>query len=313
MYLAAGIGQHCQTVKFFLCVILGCLKGFMRVPKRLDICFKQLRVVWCLHSYDNTRMESKVNYTWVGLFVVILGLSLIVIAFWLSAGFSEKHYKTYRAYMNESVTGLSENAPVKYNGVDVGIVRKISLNPANPSQVRLTLDIEQKIPISVETTATLMSQGLTGISFVNLTGGSPGSPPLEVKEGQRYPVIKTAPSLLLRLDTIVRELSESLTGISQDIRSLLNEENRKEFKQILKNLEVLSDGLSKEMAPAIVDIQEMSKKLGRASSDTSMTMQESRLSIKKLTDHLNDVMNELQANPSVILRGKQPLPPGPGE
>lgn len=258
-------------------------------------------------------MESKVNYTWVGLFVVILGLSLILIAFWLSSGFTEKQYNTYRAYMNESVTGLSENASVKYNGVDVGVVRKIVLNPANPSQVRLTLDIEEKIPISEDTTATLMSQGLTGISFVNLRGGSPKSPKLVAKKGQRYPVIKTSPSLLLRLDKIVQDLSESLTGISEDIRSILDEENRKEFKLLLKNLTVVSDNLSKQMGPAIIDIQDMSKKLGRASSDTSMTMQESRVSIKKLTEDLNDFMNELKANPSMIVRGRQAPPPGPGE
>lgn len=258
-------------------------------------------------------MESKVNYTWVGLFVVVLGLSLIVIAFWLSSGFTEKHYKTYRAYMNESVTGLSENASVKYNGVDVGVVRKVSLNPSNPSQVRLTLDIEEKIPISEDTTATLMSQGLTGISFVNLTGGSPKSPPLTAKPGQRYPVIKTVPSLLLRLDKIVRDLSDSFSGISKDIRSVLDEENRKEFKSLLKNLTTVSNTLAKQAAPAMVDIQDMSKKLSRASSETSMTMQESRLAIKKLTDHLNDVMNELQANPSMIIRGRQSPTPGPGE
>ena len=50
-------------------------------------------------------------------------------------------YDRYEAYMRESVAGLSVNSTVKYRGVDVGRVKAIDLNPNNPEEVLLTMDI----------------------------------------------------------------------------------------------------------------------------------------------------------------------------
>jgi phospholipid/cholesterol/gamma-HCH transport system substrate-binding protein len=58
-------------------------------------------------------MESNVNYTLVGAFIIGLTIAMIVIALWLSVGLTGKQYNFYLAYMNESVSGLSANAPVK--------------------------------------------------------------------------------------------------------------------------------------------------------------------------------------------------------
>src|SRR6056297_868388 len=101
-------------------------------------------------------METKVNYTIVGIFVTVLLAVIILIGLWLSSGLKTKAYKIYQTYMNESVSGLSENAPVKYNGVNVGMVESIELNLQNPSQVILTLEIKPNVPITQTTTAHLM-------------------------------------------------------------------------------------------------------------------------------------------------------------
>ena len=81
-------------------------------------------------------MESKVNYTAVGLFVVILSAALIGLGLWIGADISPKDYRRYDAFFNESVSGLNANAPVKYRGVTVGRVSHIQLSPDNP-QLRL--------------------------------------------------------------------------------------------------------------------------------------------------------------------------------
>ncbi len=124
-------------------------------------------------------MEDKVNYTVVGAFVLALGAALITGVLWLSAGFSaRKHLLPYQSIVSESVAGLNLDAPVKYLGVDVGKVSAIRIDPGNPRQVVLRFLIEQGTPIKKDTEAVLKTQGLTGIAYVELNGGSVGSPPL---------------------------------------------------------------------------------------------------------------------------------------
>ena len=83
-------------------------------------------------------IETKVSYSIVGAFVITLGALLVAGVLWLSSGGAwQKKYDLYRAIEDESVAGLNLNAPVKYNGVDVGKVRAIELDHANPNRVDL--------------------------------------------------------------------------------------------------------------------------------------------------------------------------------
>ncbi len=198
-------------------------------------------------------MEPKVNYLLVGIFVLVLGVVLLTVVVWLGKGDYTGAYERYHAFMQESVAGLSVNSPVKYRGVEVGSVADIRLNPDNPEEVRLTLDIVRGTPIKEDTIAVLHVQGLTGFAIIDLTGGTRDSPPLTAKLGQEYPVIQTAPSLLARLDSAVsrlldtRTLSSALVSVdalAQDARAVIDEENRAALRQILKDLSALSRTLA---------------------------------------------------------------------
>ena len=110
-------------------------------------------------------METKVNYAFVGAFVLVLGAALVAGVLWLATGgMMQKKYAPYLAVENESVAGLNLNAPVKYNGVDVGKVEVIRLDPHNPERVILLFAIERGTPIKTDTVAILKTQGLTGIT-----------------------------------------------------------------------------------------------------------------------------------------------------
>jgi len=186
-------------------------------------------------------MESKVNFAVVGAFVLIFCTLLIGAVLWLSSEKSYgKTYDTYLVYMNESVSGLTVDAPVRYRGVDVGSVRSIQLAPGNVEQVLLTLQIEHGTPVKEDTKAVLRVQGLTGIAHVELSGGSRDSPPLKRAHGEKYPVIGTGPSLMVRLDTAFTTLLANLNRSSERINALLDDENRVVLRQTLDNLERLS-------------------------------------------------------------------------
>lgn len=194
-------------------------------------------------------MDEKVNFAVVGVFVLALGAALIAGVLWLSSGGAYRRaYDTYHTYIGESVSGLSRDAPVRYRGVEVGRVRKMALAPTQAEQVQLTLDIEHGTPVKQDTVAVLRVQGLTGIAYVELSGGSPDSPELVAHPGEEYAVIRSRPSLMVRLDSAVTTLLTNLNRISHSLGALLDAENRLQIKQTLGDVRVLSRTLAARSA-----------------------------------------------------------------
>ena len=297
-------------------------------------------------------MEEKVNYAAIGAFVLVLGAALIGFTLWLSSGKSyTTTYDTYLTYMNDSVAGLNPNSPVRYRGVEVGRVRKITLAPGNVEQVQLTLDIVRGTPVKLDTVAVLQTQGLTGLAYVELTGGSRNSPQLHKQAGADYPVIKSGLSLMTRLDTAVSSVLANLNKTSENINALLDASNRRAIKQSLADLEKLSHTLAKrsslidaglvnaahtmkntaqitgelaQLAPRVRSSAEafdrLAGQLGQAGTDTSQftgktlpQVQQLVMQLRDLTASLQRVSNEIEQNPSVLLYGRQTAKRGPGE
>ena len=182
-------------------------------------------------------METKINYPLVGAFVLALGALLVAGVLWLASGGSwQKKYDFFLAVMDESVAGLNLNAPVKYNGVDVGKVDRIELDSVNPQRVNLLFAIERGTPIKQDTIAVLKTQGLTGIAYVELSGGAAGSPPLTATPGNPYPVIQTKPSLSARLENVLTSVLAKLDSTSSNINAILSDENRAAFTSVLADM-----------------------------------------------------------------------------
>lgn len=177
------------------------------------------------------------NFAIVGAFVLVLGAALVAGVLWLASGGAfQKKFDLYLAFEDESVAGLNLNAPVKYNGVDVGNVQEIHLDPDNPERVILLFAIERGTPIKEDTVAVLKTQGLTGIAYVELSGGARDAPPLRVTAGNKYPVIRTKPSLSARLENVLTTVLAKLDSTSSSINAILSEENRAAFKSALADI-----------------------------------------------------------------------------
>jgi phospholipid/cholesterol/gamma-HCH transport system substrate-binding protein len=178
-----------------------------------------------------------VSYSIVGAFVIVLGAALVAGVLWLASGGAwQKKVDLYRAIEDESVAGLNLNAPVKYNGVDVGKVRAIELDHANPNRVNLLFAIERGTPIREDTIAVLKTQGLTGIAYVELSGGAADSPPLLATPGNEYPLIRTKPSLSARLENILTSVLTKLDGTSNAINAILSAENQAAFRSAMADI-----------------------------------------------------------------------------
>ena len=185
------------------------------------------------------------SYSIVGAFVLVLGAVLIAGVLWLASGGAwQKKYELYLAVEDESVAGLNLNAPVKYNGVDVGKVRKIELDTVNPNRVNLLFAIEQGTPVKEDTIAVLKTQGLTGIAYVELSGGAATSPPLIASAGNVYPLIRTKPSLGARLENVLTNVLTKLDSTSNNINAILSVENQTAFKSALADIATVARTLA---------------------------------------------------------------------
>lgn len=185
-------------------------------------------------------MESRYNYTFTGLFVVIFAMGLVAFAFWLGKyGQDERDYRRFHVYITESVSGLSPEAAVKYNGVDVGKVESIRINPRNNEQVELVLKIKKETPIKTDSYAVLKFYGITGLAFIEIVGGSKDAPML-IENGQRAFVIPTRPSLITRLDESLSNVASRLSLTLERADRILSDRNIDNLTQSLEHLRSLS-------------------------------------------------------------------------
>jgi len=139
-------------------------------------------------------METRANYVAVGAFVLVVLAGIMVSVLWLARAQFATEYQYFETHLAGSVSGLGDGAPVRLNGIQVGRVARIELDPEDPKLVTLVLQVSKAIEIHADAVASLESQGLTGVSYVEISGGTLSSPPLTAAAGQRYPVIASRPS-----------------------------------------------------------------------------------------------------------------------
>lgn len=224
-------------------------------------------------------METKVNLGLVGAFVLTLGAALIGVVLWLaSGGMWQQQYDLYLAVEEESVAGLNLNAPVKYNGVEIGRVRSITLDPQDPQRVNLLLAIVQGAPITQDTVAVLKAQGLTGIAYVELSGGARNAPALQVLAGAQYPEIATKSSLSTRLENVLTRVLSKLDDTSGNLNAFLSADNQRAFSSALADIASISRTLAAR-GPVI----------DRALVDASSTLRNTASSSTQLTPALQAV------------------------
>lgn len=272
-------------------------------------------------------MEPDVHYTLVGAFVIVLTAFIVLGIIWLSSGFKFEKYNSYLVYMQESVSGLSVDSSVEYNGVDVGTVKSIALNRRNPALVEVIVSIKSTTPITRGTVATLTTRGLTGVVYIALKEKTkdPRSP--LTPHGAKYPVIQTAPSIFVRLDAALTQINNSFERISASIQSVLDQENLNAIKATLANLKTVTGTLavnSKQLDSILANtsrasqqfeplLQSSKRALGMLEIQTLPATYRVLTNLDEVSRTLLAVSGEIKDNPSILIRGTSTPPLGPGE
>src|SRR5882724_9241806 len=119
-------------------------------------------------------METDRHYFFEGLFIIVLSVGAALAFVWLS-GSEHRDDVLYRIHFAESVSGLSVGDPVKFRGVDVGTVKAMALDTADPRKVQVDVGLRKEAPVRTDTKASLKLKGITGVVFIELNGGAPNA------------------------------------------------------------------------------------------------------------------------------------------
>lgn len=227
-------------------------------------------------------MEPRANYVAVGAFVLIVLAGIFVAGLWLARVQFQTAYKYYETDVPGPVTGLGVGALVRLNGIEVGRVTRIEQDPRNPELVRVILEVRNSVEVRADSVASLESLGLTGVEYVEISGGTINSPQLVAASGQEYPIIASRESSLQRVFNNAPELLARLLVITDRISSLLDEKNRQAITDTLANVrdttadfknhtrdidQLIADGgkTMHNLAAASTSLEDMASKLDRTS------------------------------------------------
>ena len=181
-------------------------------------------------------MEKRLSYTIVGSFVIGLFICLIAFMFWLGKyGNKTTQFDYYHTYFQESVSGLNIASLVKLRGVEVGRVKKISINKANSEEVEVLLEINKGTPVKVDSYTSLDSQGITGLKYIELKGGSKDAKQ-KVTSKQNIATIISKKSMLTSLFESGESITTKIDDILIRVSTMLSDENLANISNVVDNL-----------------------------------------------------------------------------
>ncbi len=244
-------------------------------------------------------MNNKVNYTLVG-FVVVIGIILMLgFTYWLMQPASEQEVKKYNIHFDESVLGLNIDAPVKYRGISVGKVTSLKINPKNMEQVEVLVTILKTTPIKEDTVAKLTAQGITGLSYINLSMGSRDKKDLGTKGDEKYPVIQTVPSFFENFEQSLGTVSSKLSTTLTQTEKLLNDDNQRQISLVLTRtasiLEKIDRTLNEEtindMQASVKNLNSLTKKVDDLTPDIEKFIEKSVSWENNIAESFGSIMN----------------------
>ena len=191
-------------------------------------------------------MYERTNYLAVGVFILLGTVVLLIVGFWVAEVGQTVPTTRYTIIFERHVNGLSEGGPVRYMGVDVGLVTTIQLSRAEDTAIEAEIEVASSTPVDSGTYASLAYQGITGVAFINLAADPGEHEQLTVPAGQAYPIIRTRDVGIAALLNSGSDVMARVNSILDAAGLLLGEENRSSATQILQNLEQVTATLAEE-------------------------------------------------------------------
>lgn len=261
-------------------------------------------------------METRANYVLIGAFTLAVLAGAFGFVYWFHhvGGVGVRHY--YRVVFEGAIGGLRVGAPVSFNGIRVGEVSDLFLDPNDPKQSLATISVDSRTPMRADTQVSLEFQGLTGIASLSLRGGSPSATMVPMKDGE-------LPTLIARSNAsqdLMQAAREALAHVDKIVT-----DNEASLKSSLKNIEIFTEALAKNSEKIDRILAGADNLLG--GPDGKGDLPEAVRSIKQTSDNLDkrldllirdgrsmlstvsQTFKNLDANPSRLLFGGRAATP----
>ena len=212
-------------------------------------------------------METRANYATIGLFTLAVLVACFAFVYWLARYDESGVRKPMRVLIPGSVTGLATGSQVLFNGIRIGDVTTLRINPDNPNQVEAMVSVDPNQPIKSDTKASVGVQGITGIASIEFRGGTASLP--SIFDDQEIPtliaqgsglndIIESAQDLLKKVNGTVDRVNSVLDTAEPSVTATLS--NVQKFTGALADN---SDGVNDFLA----NVSDLSKKIGSLSGN----------------------------------------------
>ena len=181
-------------------------------------------------------METRANYVLIGAFALAGFLGILAFFLWFANIQLDRQFAYYDVDF-QSVSGLSDASDVRFSGLPVGQVVDVRLSPKNDGRVRVRVEISADTPIRTDSLATIEAQGVTGVSYVGISAGTPEAPLLVTASADDVPMIEAGQSVLQSLSQDAPEILAETLAVVRQIRELIGGENQERVESILVNVE----------------------------------------------------------------------------
>jgi phospholipid/cholesterol/gamma-HCH transport system substrate-binding protein len=230
-------------------------------------------------------MENKAHAMAAGLFVALLSALVLGLASWLTRDTGVRD--SYEISTRETVTGLQEQAPVRFRGVDVGKVKRIGFDPVAVGNVLVRMEVDRGTPITRDTFATLSYQGVTGLAFIQLADEGRQATRL-VPDEKNPPRIPLRPGLIARLEEKGEVILERVQEVTERVNTLLSDPNQQRIAAALDNIAKAAEGtngLTKRLEDTLT------QRLDPALAQATTTMR----GVQKTVDQFGATANQVGA------------------
>ena len=243
-------------------------------------------------------MESSAKYALVGLFVFVAAILFVIALFWLAEVGGSRNTTYYAVYFrNHSLDGLQVDSAVTMKGIKVGTVASYHISPQSVEEVKVTLRLENDIPVKQDTEAVLKRNLLTGLAFIDLVGSSDQSPlRTEVPAGESYPIIPEGSSQLEKIADSIPSVLTEVNGMVSRASAVFSEDNIASLQRSLQNIETVTSVFAErkgEIEAILVQLERTTADISAASKSLNSFAAESNKSLDRIGAEASSVLTSL--------------------
>lgn len=238
-------------------------------------------------------METRANHILIGIFTLTVMTLLVGFALWAAKFASDSSWTEYDVVFSEAVTGLGIGGTVQYNGITVGEVRKLKIDPEDPNKVLVRVRIDAATPIKVDTEAKLAFVGLTGITQIQLRSFNAKSADLKPSEDMPVPRIMAKESALSKLFNSTDDITTTATNVMFRLNKAFSDENIARLSKTLDNLEKISTSVAAERQDIGAIIRETRAAIAKLDSTLASTDSIAKKLDSGVVNQLPDLISKL--------------------